>query len=197
MIDAQVRIELAQDIRRLATGRMTNDEFDDRYYEVYESSADRAVSSIGGFCYGLYSSDLLFALRLRGRYALQRETKRTIARCVLFLRGSHEYGWPPFPEDSAGRWLFAPAYNLGFPGGIALTIIGLAMVTAEPEPFAFQLLAVGLPLTAFCFWFCFLRRRVPAVVWQQYTGAGDYDCWPFLQREQFEAARGGRQVAGG
>jgi hypothetical protein len=90
MIDRKLRAELSQDIRRLATGRMTNDAFDDLYYEVYERSDDRAVNEIAAFCYGLYSSDLLFPIRLRGRYALDAETKRTIARCVLFLRSGND-----------------------------------------------------------------------------------------------------------
>jgi hypothetical protein len=69
MIDSTLRAELSQDIRRLATGQMTNDEFDDRYYEVYQPSDDDAITSIATYCYWLYSSDLLFPMRLRGRYA--------------------------------------------------------------------------------------------------------------------------------
>ena len=34
---------------------MTNDDFDDAYYEHYDSSDDRAVREISGFCYSLYS----------------------------------------------------------------------------------------------------------------------------------------------
>jgi hypothetical protein len=188
MIDSTLRAELSQDIRRLATGRMTNDEFDDRYYEVYQPSDDDAITSIATYCYCLYSSDLLFPMRLRGRYALDRETKRTIARCVLFLRSDNEYGWPRLPDDSAGRFFAGFAFSLGFPGGIALTLIGLGMAIFDPEPLAFMLLAIGLPLTVMCFYFGFLRSSVSTEHWNRYTESGDYDCWPFLHRESLESA---------
>lgn len=42
MIDPEVRKSLSQDVRRLITGRMTNDAFDDIYYEEYQSADDRA-----------------------------------------------------------------------------------------------------------------------------------------------------------
>ena len=189
MIDGMLRPELSQDIRRLATGRMTNDAFDDRYYEVYERSDDRAVTEIASFCYGLYSSDLLLPMRLRGRHALDDETKRTIARCVLFLRSGHEYEWPPFPGNLAARILAGLSISLGFPGGVALTLIGLMMAVSNPEPFAFVVLAIGLPLAAACLYVGYFRSTMSPDVWRRYTAFGDYDCWPFLRRESFESAR--------
>lgn len=189
MINSELRAELAQDIRRLATGRMTNDEFDDRYYEVYEPSDDRAIHAIARFCYGLYSSDLLLPIRLRGRYALDRETKKAVARCVLFLRTGNEYGWPAFPDALSSRCLAGLAFSLGFPAGVALALIAIALVLVDPQPLAFQLLGIGLALAAACFWFGYLRPTVSKEEWQRYTGTGDFDCWPFLQRESFESAR--------
>ncbi len=188
MIDANLRIELSNDIRRLATGRMTNDSFDDRYYDLYESSDDRAVNAIATYCYCLYSSDLLFPIRLRGRHALDRETKTTIARCVLFLRSCDEYGWPPLPDNPSGRVLTGLAFSLGFPGGVAITLIGLGIAVFDPEPFAFIVLAIGLPLTVTCFYFGFVRSPASSDDWNRYTASGDYDCWPFLDRESFESA---------
>ena len=101
MVDSDLRISLSQDVRRLATGRMSNDDFDDVYYEQYDSSHDRAVCEISGFCYSLYSSDLLLPMRLRGRHALDADTKRTCIRAVLFLRSGLEYEWPAFPDNAA------------------------------------------------------------------------------------------------
>ncbi len=167
---------------------MTNDAFDDRYYEVYAPSDDRAVSAIASFCYCLYSSDLLFPIRLSGRYAIDRETKRTIARCVLFLRSGNEYEWPPLPDDPAGRCLAGIAFSLGFPGGVALTLVGLAIAINDLEPFAIIILATGLSLTVACYYVGFLRPTVSPDDWNRYAGSGDYDCWPFLRRESFECA---------
>lgn len=188
MIDAALRTELSQDIRRLATGRMTNDAFDDRYYDVYESSDDQAIRSIATYCYGLYSSDLLFPVRLRGRRALDRETKKTIARCVLFLRSGDEYKWPARHDDPVGRLLAGLAFSLGFPAGIALSLVGLLVAIVDSEAIAVLLLATGLPLTAFCFWFGFMRSTMQPEQWRRYTELGDYECWPFLQRESFQRA---------
>ncbi|MEL6899243.1 MAG: hypothetical protein AAFP90_24330, partial [Planctomycetota bacterium] len=64
MVDSKLRKLLSQDIRRLVTGRMTNDDFDDAYYEHYGSSDDRAILEISGFRYSLYPSDSLFLMRL-------------------------------------------------------------------------------------------------------------------------------------
>lgn len=189
MINAGLRADLAQDVRRLASGKMTNDEFDDRYHDVYELSDDRAIKAIATFCYCLYSSDLLFPIRLRGRYALDREAKKTLARCVLFLRSANEYEWPAFPDSPSSRCLAGLACSLGFPAGVAMTLIAIVLAIVDPQPLPFQLLGIGLPLAAACFWFGYLRPTVSREDWQRYTGTGDFDCWPFLQRESFESAR--------
>lgn len=190
MINAALRAELSQDIRRLATGRMTNDAFDERYYEIYESSDARSINEIATYCYGLYSSDLLFPIRPRGGYALDQKTKKTIARCVLFLRSGIEFEWPPLPDRPFRRCLPSLAYNLGFPAGAALTIIATMMAIFDSEPFALLVLGVGLPLAAVYFWLGFVRPTVSSDVWRRFTESGDYDCWPFLQRESFESACG-------
>lgn len=197
MINSQLRTELSNDIRQLAIGRMTNDAFDDRYYEFYEPSDDRAINAIATYCYGLYSSDLLFPIRLRGRYALDRETRTTIARCVLFLRSENEYGWPPLPDDPASRWLSGFAFSLGFPAGVALTLIATGMAIFDPEPLAFQLLAIGMPLAAVCFWYAFLKPAVSTDDWNRYVESGDYDCWPFHERKNFETSRQSDHLLGG
>jgi hypothetical protein len=189
MIDRKLRTELSQDIRRLATGRMTNDAFDDRYCKVYECSDDRAVNAISTYCYCLYSSDLLWPIRLRGRYALDAETKRTIARSVLFLHSDDEYGWPPLPDNPPARFVAGLAYSLGFPGSVAISLIGLDMTVFAPEPLAYLMLAIGLPLTAVCFYVGFIGPTVSPDVWNQYAASGDYECWPFLSRESFQSAR--------
>jgi hypothetical protein len=36
--------------------------------------------------------------QLVGRHRLERETKRIVARWIMFLRSSSEYGWPPSPS---------------------------------------------------------------------------------------------------
>ncbi len=168
---------------------MTNDAFDDRYYEFYDPSDDQAINAIATYCYGLYSSDLLLPIRLRGRYALDRETRKTIARCVLFLRSGNEYQWPPLPDNTVDRCVAGLAFWIGFPTAVALTLIATVMAIFDPEPLEFQILAIALPLTALCAWFGFLRPTVPSDAWERYTESGDYDCWPFHQVDSFDASR--------
>ena len=73
MVDLELRHRLSQDLRRLVTGRMTNDDFDDAYYESYMDSNDIAVREISRFGWSLYSSDVLFCLPTNygGRIASQ------------------------------------------------------------------------------------------------------------------------------
>src|SRR5262245_24251555 len=49
MVDFSTRKDLSQDLRRLVTGRMTNDEFDEVAYGRFFDSKDRAVDSIAHF----------------------------------------------------------------------------------------------------------------------------------------------------
>jgi len=90
MVDSLKRRQLSQHLRQLVTGRATNDEFDEWYYNDYETSEDRATQAISAFGYSLYSD--LWPYRLRGVHAVDKETRRTAARCVLFLRSKLEYG---------------------------------------------------------------------------------------------------------
>ena len=92
MIDEKARIWGALLLRRLASGRITNDEFDEAYPE---GSPDRGVRSVWEFGYSLYSD--YYTYRLLGRHALGAEARRIVARCVLFLHSGLEYTWPEPP----------------------------------------------------------------------------------------------------
>jgi hypothetical protein len=189
MVDPQTRRLLSLDVRRLVTGRMTNDAFDDVYYETYERSDDRAVREIATFCYSLYSSDLLLPYRLRGRHSVDDETRSTAARSVLFLRSNFEYAWPPFPDNFALRVLAGLAMFLGLPGGIALLLICIPLELSGPDSMTAPLaiiaafLLVGSAALAF-YWPRFLRTD-----WQSFKESGDYDVWPFIRRKDFDTAR--------
>jgi hypothetical protein len=94
MVDKEARVELRIALRRLVTGRMTNDQFDDLYYEHWMDSKDLAVAKIGEFGYCLYSSDLLLPYRLKGPHAVSPEVRRLASRGILFLYTDQEYEWP-------------------------------------------------------------------------------------------------------
>ena len=105
LIDPTSRTEAALLLRRLASGRITNDDFDDRYPR---RSPDLGVVAIGELAWTLYSD--LGTYRLVGVNALSSADRRLVARCVLFLHSGLPYSWPPFqkkPMLSRLRGLFS------------------------------------------------------------------------------------------
>jgi hypothetical protein len=91
MIDREARTKLAELIRHLVAGLITNDEFDDRR----PISTDAAIWEV--FHWGawhLYSD--LGEYRLIGKYRLPKEGRREVSRWILFLKTDLEYEWPQF-----------------------------------------------------------------------------------------------------
>ena len=107
MIDRTSRNRLAELIRSLSSGQISNDEFEDLIPES-DDDAIRQVFSHGAWC--LYSD--MKEYKLRGKDALSNETKSIVARWVLFLKTDIEYNWPSttFKED------FLKCISLGFFG---------------------------------------------------------------------------------
>jgi hypothetical protein len=90
VIDRVGRSRLALQLRRLASGRLTNAEFDS---VRLDSSQDEALVALGDAGWSLYDDSLVY--RLRGRRALAPDTLEAVARCVLFLDSDLPYEWPP------------------------------------------------------------------------------------------------------
>ena len=109
MIDRDSRNVVAEAIRALAAGIITNDEFEGR---LPTRSQDPAV-------YELFSSgawflyDDLHEHRLAGRYRLRPEARAEVARWVLFLKTDREYEWPPSSGFVAALWFVALLATLG------------------------------------------------------------------------------------
>jgi hypothetical protein len=194
MIDHELRRELSQDLRRLVTGRITNDAFDDLYFGRYGRSSDRAVNEIAEFGWGLYSSDLLWPYSLRGRHATSKANRRAAARSVLFLRSGLEYDWPREPSSAMHCLIGALAFNLGLPGGIALLICSVPFLIGgvEDVDFLWPVAGLGLANTILSGWYLSGggdRTRFQSLAFQNWLRAGDFDVWPFLRREDFYEAR--------
>jgi hypothetical protein len=202
MVDRQLRRRLSQDLRQLVTGRMTNDAFDDVYFDQYAGATDAAVVEVAEFGYGLYNSDLVVPYRLRGKYAVDKSARRTAARCILFLRTDREYDWPHWPHGIGTLrllWCIAAVGQLaGLPSVVALLIL-LPIMLSEPIAFAWPVVVIwpacvlGVASFSFSLWYRYsssaeqFRRRTPQ--WRAWLDAGDYDVWPFLRREDFFHAR--------
>jgi len=88
MIDRRARTRLAERLRQLASGAITNFEFDDRR----TATKDRAVREIE-WLLAWPTYDDTFEHRLQGRHALTLGMRRDFARAVLFLKTELSYRW--------------------------------------------------------------------------------------------------------
>jgi len=89
MIDRESRNKLAELIRSLATGQISNDQFEDSI----PNSSDSAIGEVySNGAWQLYSD--FHQHKLKGREALTKEDKHLVSRWVLFLKTSNEYEWP-------------------------------------------------------------------------------------------------------
>jgi len=92
MIDRAARNKLAGLLRGLASGLISNDEFEDSIPD----SDDKAIFEVffnGGW--QLYSDTMEY--KLKGKDALEKAVKKVVARWVLFLKSNYEYSWPNVP----------------------------------------------------------------------------------------------------
>ncbi len=99
MINRVDRDKLALLLRRYAAGRITNDDLAD---EAPARSSDQAICPIYEFAWQLY--DDLSTHRAEGRHALMPETRRMVARWILFLQSDLEYRWPSFSFMQIYNW---------------------------------------------------------------------------------------------
>jgi hypothetical protein len=91
MIDFTVRRAAAELLRQFVAGRMTNDELETRW----PTSGDPAVREIRDAAWMLCSD--LREYRLTGADRLPTESRRAVARWIVFLHGERPYEWPVTP----------------------------------------------------------------------------------------------------
>jgi hypothetical protein len=113
MINQQDRERLAEGLRHLANGRITNDEFEDQYGRSAAGSRDGGVRAV--FWQGAW---LLYSdfeeRRFAGPRRLPRDSRRHIARWIMFLRSSRPYEWPLQRWWAKLAWLPVDLATLGF-----------------------------------------------------------------------------------
>lgn len=81
------RFVMAEAVRQLASGTITNIEFEDRIDTM--SSSDGAIDAIARLTWFYY--DDIRTHKLQGKYEPTKEGRQLLARCVLFLRSDFEY----------------------------------------------------------------------------------------------------------
>ena len=112
MVDRHARDKMALLLRQLATGRITNDEFEDRQPLGSPDPAMAEVFYRGAS--GFYSD--LDEYRLAGRHRLSRSERREMARLILFLKSDLEYEWPCLKLWKELLWVVGGILTLGLAG---------------------------------------------------------------------------------
>ena len=182
MVDLEARAQVGTNLRRLITGRMTNDQFDDFYYQL--DSDDNAIREIAGYGYCLYSSDLPLPYRLKGRHAVDTDTRRTAARAILFLQTELEYEWPPDVQGVAPFWML---YGPGCYLLVAPILIFIAVFSASMwQTFTMGVLGF-LAIASVVHWLVTRNKRLAEV--EQFQAHGELDVWPFCRAVDFENAK--------
>ena len=90
MVDTRARNLLAERLRHLASGRITNDEFED---SLWVNTEDRGYWAVKDYALGGIYGDLE-EYKLAGNRALTKAQRRMVARLIVFLHSDREYEWP-------------------------------------------------------------------------------------------------------
>lgn len=119
--DLKLRRELAQQLRWLVGGRITNDAFDDFLYERgCLGSDDRTVDELAWWGWTLYSDTHTY--RLTGKHTVGEDLRLSAVRAVVFLRSNTDYEWPSLQEPFGIACLRAASENWWALTAIALLI---------------------------------------------------------------------------
>jgi hypothetical protein len=181
MIDRPARDQLAEKLRHLISGRLTNDQFDAARPEDCE---DDSVHAVWQWAYTLYGSDLPFPYRLRSRHRVSWDLRQQAARAIVFLHSDIEYEWPSFDGFPAPFW--------GMPFGpgccllLGLPALAVALISACVAEW-WQALWIGLVSLRFLIipmrWL--LSHRAQMEQARQFYAAGDVGIWPFMNAENY------------
>ncbi len=91
MIDREARNKLAEAIRALSSGLISNDEFED-YRSPYSNTDDAIGEIYYKGAWSLYSD--MQEYKLKGIHRLKPEEKTYAARLIMFLKTDLPYEWP-------------------------------------------------------------------------------------------------------
>ena len=101
MIDNDARTALAENIRHLVAGVISNDEFEKR---IPLNSPDPAIQAIFfGGAWQLYSD--LQTMFLRDKHRASKAVRKDSARWILFLKSGLPYEWPHHHHLLCLLWL--------------------------------------------------------------------------------------------
>ncbi|MBX7073924.1 MAG: hypothetical protein K1X71_12315 [Pirellulales bacterium] len=176
MIDREARRQVAELLRHLGSGAITNDYFDDHAKSIARQSQDLGVRKVDEWAWYLYAE--VNCSRFRGRYRLPNDFRTDLARCVVFLHSDCEYEWP---RESFGIELLNIC--LIFITALAgVVTIGFGLADS-------RLYVIPLALFGVCWWLFRLARARASEKVRRRDQLGDYAAWPFLRNDDLAAAR--------
>ena len=94
MVDRESRNRLAESLRHLVSGQITNDQFETA---AWIESDDSVIDTVKWQAWLLYGD--LHEHKLTGSDAVSKSDRRVVARFILFLQSDLEYEWPRHPYD--------------------------------------------------------------------------------------------------
>lgn len=167
MIDRPARDRYAFILRQLASGRITTDAFDSEAWQIELKTEDAALKEIHQEAYCLYHD--LWSYRLRRKSALDRVTKRRVARVILFLRSDETViGEGPLAEPSEGALgLFDLFVGFVIVCGLIIAIAQWGSVGA----------VIGLVVLAVWLWSIHKRQLAWRAKWRALINSDAI--WPF------------------
>ncbi len=182
MVDREARRKYAELVRQFISGRITNDEYEERFDAIRCDSDDFAIGEVYHQVWFLY--DDMKTHRMTGTHRLDWEGRRATARIVLFLQSDTEYLWP---KDG---WFGEARMLLIFAAGIS-TVFLLGLFPNNPLLIVSMAVLVGVLL----FTYYTVRMIREGLRWKAH---GNTDVWPFLhQKDLDEAVRHPKLLNGG
>jgi len=88
MIDRTARDRLSRNLKRLISGKISNDQFEN---STPDAGGDPGIIALADMAWLLYSE--MKEHRLVGRYSIEPSTRREVLRWIMFLDSDIEYRW--------------------------------------------------------------------------------------------------------
>lgn len=166
MVDREARSRYAELLRQFISGRMTEGEYEHKFFALRHNKKDHALleifSEVSELCESAYPNKMTQQWRSDGK------ARRRVAKAVLFLQSGAEYKW--FEDLWDGSVFLITAFCV------------LLLFALLPETPLLIRFAISVPLIAAWQWYERWQFKRSAIV-------GDKEAWPFLHQADLEAAR--------
>lgn len=172
MIDRTARDQMAELLGHFTAGQITKYQFEIDAYNILDNTNDAAIHKIFTAAWSLYRD--LPTYKFDNKDKLPPEVRSRIARWILFLHSDLEYQWPKY-----GNW---PLYIF-----CAFIVSVAALQNVDLSNFG-KVYAFLLLISIFTLATILILKTIAGKNYSDSQQEGDLDIWPFICREDFEAA---------